>query len=164
MAEQHAAAERTGPPTLMQVCDDIRKEWLSRAKSESDLTAELMTNITAAPTLPDTTAACGAWVTRRMEMVAEDNRRFWADVRSIGQSLAGMTDLAIAYGVMHIPEAVGSMFPEPILAEPVPRPSISRQSGERTAPSLPEVMRVNLEPEAPLVRTQNRPKLEPIAA
>jgi hypothetical protein len=83
MNEQHTIPEATGPPTFMQVCDEIREKWLCRVKSEAELANQLVTKVTAARSIPDTTAAYGEWMTRHMEMLGEDNRRLWADVQKL---------------------------------------------------------------------------------
>ena len=83
MTEQYVNPAKTGPPPYMQVCEEIRQEWLSRAKSEANLANQLIAKTTAARSIPDTMAAYREWVTRRMEMLGEDNRRICADVRKL---------------------------------------------------------------------------------
>ena len=83
MTEQRATPGKTGPPNFMKVCDEVRGEWLSRAKSEADLAAALMEKVTTARSFPETTAAYGEWMRRRMELFADDNRHLWADAQKI---------------------------------------------------------------------------------
>jgi hypothetical protein len=91
MAEQYVNPGKTGPPHYyMQVCEEIRQEWLARAKSEAILANELIVKTTAARSIPDTMAAYREWVTRRMEMFGEDNRRLWADVQKLWGAGTGL--------------------------------------------------------------------------
>jgi hypothetical protein len=84
MIEQYGIRAGTGPPpTFMQVCDEIREERLARVKSEAEPAEQLMKKVTAARSIPDTTAAYGEWITRHMEMFGEDNTRLWADIQKL---------------------------------------------------------------------------------
>jgi hypothetical protein len=42
-----------------------------------------MEKVTTARSFPETTAAYGEWMSRRMELFADDNRRLWADAQKI---------------------------------------------------------------------------------
>ena len=75
MTEQRATPGKTGPPNFMEVCDEVRGEWLSRAKSEADLAAALMEKVTTARSFPETTAAYGEWMRRWAELFAARSAR-----------------------------------------------------------------------------------------
>jgi hypothetical protein len=68
MTEQQETPEKTGPPSFMEVCDEIRGEWLSRANSEADLATKPMQKGATARSFPETAAAYGEWVSRRIEL------------------------------------------------------------------------------------------------
>lgn len=83
MTEQQAMPEKTGPPDFMALCDEIRGEWLSRASCEADLATKLMEKLTTSHSIPETAAAYGEWMSRRMELLADDSRRVWADAQKV---------------------------------------------------------------------------------
>jgi hypothetical protein len=58
---------------------DINREWLARAQSKIDLASKLATKLTAARSFPEATTASQEWASTRMNMFAEDGRRFVAD-------------------------------------------------------------------------------------
>jgi hypothetical protein len=41
MTERHVNPAKTGPPPYMQVCEEIRQEWLARINAETDLAPKL---------------------------------------------------------------------------------------------------------------------------
>jgi hypothetical protein len=63
------------------------RDWVDRAKLESELASELMANMTTARTLPEATSAYQQWMGRRMEMLTADTQRFVAD----SQKMLGLT-------------------------------------------------------------------------
>jgi len=42
-----------------------------------------MEKVTSARSFPETAAAYGEWMGRRMELFADDNRRLWADAQKV---------------------------------------------------------------------------------
>lgn len=64
---------------LVDKLQDMNREWLTRAQSEVDLASELATSLTAARSWPEATTVCQEWAGKRMNMLAEDGRRFVAD-------------------------------------------------------------------------------------
>jgi len=83
MTDQKGTPEKTGPPSFMEVCDEIRDEWLSRAKYEADLATKLMEKVTSARSFSETAAAYGDWMSRRIELFADDNRRLLVDAQKV---------------------------------------------------------------------------------
>ena len=53
-------------------------------------------------------------------MLAEHNERL-AGTGSLAETVSGMADLALVFGIMQIPEMIGSMFIEPT---PMPAPAL----------------------------------------
>ncbi len=64
---------------LMTCIEETYRGWLERAQSEADAAAELVSKLTAARSVPDSAAAWQEWMTRRMDMLADDGRRFAQD-------------------------------------------------------------------------------------
>ncbi|HET7447388.1 MAG TPA: hypothetical protein VFJ49_05680, partial [Methyloceanibacter sp.] len=83
MNDQHGTTEQPTLPGFIKVWEEIRDEWLSRMKSEADQTAEVMEKIRTAVSLSEATAAYQEWMSRRMERVAEDNRRLQIDAQKV---------------------------------------------------------------------------------
>jgi hypothetical protein len=61
--------------------EDVNRQWLARLKAETDLATEFAGKLAAAKSIPDTAAICQEWINRRMELFAEDGRRFVADIQ-----------------------------------------------------------------------------------
>ena len=65
-----------------ELCDafgEMNRDWFARAQAEANLASELATRLTTARSVPDTAILCQEWMGRRMEMFAENSRRFVAD-------------------------------------------------------------------------------------
>ena len=65
-----------------ELCDafgEMNQEWFARAQAEANLASELATRLTTARSVPDTAIMYQEWMGRRMELFAENNRRFVAD-------------------------------------------------------------------------------------
>jgi hypothetical protein len=56
----------------------INRDWFDRAKSEARLASELFAKLTAAHSVPDVKAAYQEWHSQRMQMFADDRRRFFS--------------------------------------------------------------------------------------
>ena len=64
---------------LIDGLEEVSREWTARIKAETDLASEFAGKLSAAKSMPDTVAIYQEWLTRRMQMFAEDSRRFMAD-------------------------------------------------------------------------------------
>jgi Phasin protein len=67
-----------------ELCDalgEMNRDWFARAQAEANLASEFATRLTTARSVPDTAIMCQEWMGRRMEMFAENSRRFVADSR-----------------------------------------------------------------------------------
>lgn len=64
---------------LLDKLQEMNRESLARSHSEVDLASELASKLTAARSFPEAATACQAWASNRMNMFAEDDRRFAAD-------------------------------------------------------------------------------------
>jgi hypothetical protein len=65
-----------------ELCDalgEMNQSWFARAQAEAHLASEFATRLTTARSVPDTAIMCQEWMGRRMELFAENNRRFVAD-------------------------------------------------------------------------------------
>jgi hypothetical protein len=73
----------------MKAWEEIRDRWLVRLKSETDLTTRLMEKLRAANSFPEAMTAYQEWMNRRMELFAEDSRRFGPTLRSLWKPVLG---------------------------------------------------------------------------
>src|SRR5262249_11079705 len=64
---------------LQALIEQANRDWLARAEKERALATELATKLTGAKSLPDVAKEYQAWMTRRMELMAEDSQKFFAD-------------------------------------------------------------------------------------
>jgi hypothetical protein len=64
---------------LLDQFAEFNQAWFTRAKSEASLASEFVTKLTAARSVPETTSACQECMGKRMEMLADDSRRYFAD-------------------------------------------------------------------------------------
>ena len=64
---------------LLDKWQEVNREWFARVQSEVAIASELTNKLMTARSLPDATAACQEWATRRMNLCAEDGRRLVAD-------------------------------------------------------------------------------------
>jgi hypothetical protein len=64
---------------LAALVEEANRNWLKRAELERDLASDLVTNLTAAKTLPDAAKAYQDWMTRRMQALTEDGQKMFAE-------------------------------------------------------------------------------------
>jgi hypothetical protein len=64
---------------LINGIEEVNREWATRIKAETDLANEFAGKLSAAKSVPDTVAIYQEWLGRRMQMFAEDSRRFATD-------------------------------------------------------------------------------------
>jgi hypothetical protein len=70
---------------LLDQFAEFNKIWFARAKSEASLASEFVAKLTAARSVPETTSACQECVGKRMEMLVDDGRQFFADSQKLLQ-------------------------------------------------------------------------------
>jgi CII-binding regulator of phage lambda lysogenization HflD len=68
---------------LIDGIEEMSQEWAARIKAETDLATEFAGKLSAAKSLPDMAAIYQEWLSRRMQMFAEDSRRFAADTQKM---------------------------------------------------------------------------------
>jgi hypothetical protein len=68
---------------MLDVFEDIGREWFTRATSKAELAFELPNKLTAAGSVPDAVFAYQAWLGEWMNMFGEDSRRFISDGQKI---------------------------------------------------------------------------------
>jgi hypothetical protein len=61
----------------------LSQEWISCAQAERELSSELFTKLTAARTLPESARAYQEWLSRRMDMFADETRMLLADTQKL---------------------------------------------------------------------------------
>lgn len=62
---------------------EANRTWLARLQSEASLASELVSELAAARSIPETTTAWQHWTSRRIELFAEDSRRLLADAEKL---------------------------------------------------------------------------------
>jgi hypothetical protein len=64
---------------LYELIEQANRDWLARAERERALASDLAAKLSTAGSLPDVAKEYQEWMTRRMEMMAEDGRKFFSD-------------------------------------------------------------------------------------
>jgi hypothetical protein len=64
---------------FLETIEAMNQAWFERAKTEANLASELVTKLTAARSVPETANAYQECMTKRMDMLADDGRRIFAD-------------------------------------------------------------------------------------
>ena len=75
---------------LIDAIEELNGEWAARLQAETDLATEFAGKLTTAKTVPETAAICQEWMARRMEMFAEDSRRFAAGMQKFTAATAAL--------------------------------------------------------------------------
>jgi hypothetical protein len=73
---------------FINAIEEVNREWAARVKAEQDLATEFAGKLTAARSIPETAAICQEWMSRRMELFAEDSRRLVADIQKFTMATA----------------------------------------------------------------------------
>jgi len=60
---------------MLDALGEFNHDWSERAAAEVQLVSNLANNLAAARSVPEAAAAYQEWMSRRMEMLAEDGRR-----------------------------------------------------------------------------------------
>ena len=68
---------------LLEALQGTSQHCLDRLQSEANLVSELTSKLTAARSTTDTAAAYQEWVSRRMDLIAEDGKHLLADTQKI---------------------------------------------------------------------------------
>ena len=66
---------------LLEKLQEMNRQWLDRAQSETNLASEFASKLTAARSIPEAMAAYQEWASRRFEMMAEDGKHLFADAQ-----------------------------------------------------------------------------------
>jgi len=70
---------------LLATIEEINQAWFSRAKSEATIASELVSKLTSARSVPETTTAYQECMGKHLDMFAEDSRRLLADSQKFFQ-------------------------------------------------------------------------------
>jgi hypothetical protein len=73
---------------FINAIEEVNREWAARVKAEQDLATEFAGKLTAARSIPETAGISQEWMSRRMELFAEDSRRFVADIQKFTMATA----------------------------------------------------------------------------
>jgi hypothetical protein len=72
---------------LLDVYEQASRAWLARVKSEVDLWSDLATKLSATRTMPEALESYQKFMTRRMQMAAQDGRQLVEDCQKITQKM-----------------------------------------------------------------------------
>ncbi len=70
---------------FLHALQEVNQGWSTRAKSEADLASAFVAKLAAARSIPDAITASQEWVSRRMELLAEDGRHVMADSQKLAE-------------------------------------------------------------------------------
>jgi hypothetical protein len=81
---------------LVDTLPALSREWMTYAEAERDLTAELLSKLTAARSIPESTAVYQEWLGRRVDMFAEKTRKLLADSQKLMDASARLFAIDLA--------------------------------------------------------------------
>ena len=73
---------------LFEIIKQSNQHWLDRTQTEAALASDLATKLTAARTIPDSTAACQEWAGRRIALATKDAEYVAAESRRLFETAA----------------------------------------------------------------------------
>jgi phasin protein len=68
---------------LVDTLPALSREWMSAAQAERELSSELLAKLAAARTLPESARAYQEWLSRRIDMFADETRMLLADTQKL---------------------------------------------------------------------------------
>jgi phasin protein len=68
---------------LVDTLPTLSREWMSYAQAERELSSDLLTKLTAARSIPESAKVYQEWLSRRMDLLAEETRRMLADAQKL---------------------------------------------------------------------------------
>jgi hypothetical protein len=83
MGKKHLQALFDAQSKLVDALPALSREWISCAQAERELSSELLTKLTAARTLPESARAYQEWLSRRIDMFADETRMLLADTQKL---------------------------------------------------------------------------------
>jgi hypothetical protein len=72
----------TAQVQLLERLEASNRQWFERLQSEIHLATELVSKLTSVRSLPEATAVCQEWTSRRIQMMAEDGKHLFSDAQS----------------------------------------------------------------------------------
>jgi hypothetical protein len=70
-----------------KLIEQANADWLSRMEQERELASDLAAKLSSAKSLPDAAKAYQEWMGRRMETIAKDSQKFFADSQKLMTSM-----------------------------------------------------------------------------
>jgi hypothetical protein len=71
---------------LFENLQEANRHWLERVQSEATLASEFATKLTATRSISDAMTTCQEWISRQIEMMAEDSKLLVADTQRFMQT------------------------------------------------------------------------------
>src|SRR5262245_26224916 len=82
----HLASLMNMQRELLSTLEQIQREQLARTMEGTKLAADLAAKVASARSIPDIVTIYQEWITRNMELFAEDSRRFMDDSQKIANA------------------------------------------------------------------------------
>jgi hypothetical protein len=86
---------------LFRYLQETNQKWLARMQSEAVMASEFVTKLATARSFPETATVCQEWTNRRIELLAQDGQRLFADTKKMMEAGARV----LANGRSGSPEA-----------------------------------------------------------
>jgi hypothetical protein len=68
---------------LVDTLPALSREWMSCAQAERELTSDLLAKLAAARSLPESAKAYQEWLSRRIDIFADETRMLFADTQKL---------------------------------------------------------------------------------
>jgi hypothetical protein len=88
LGKERTDAMLTLQKDLLEAYEQANGAWLARVKSEADLWSELGARLTNTGSLPEALSVYQESITQRMQMAAEDGRKFAEEAQKIIKTIA----------------------------------------------------------------------------
>jgi hypothetical protein len=89
LGKERTDAMLTLQKDLLEAYEQASGAWLARVKSEAGLWSELATKLTNTGSLPEALSVYQESIAQRMQMAAEDGRKFAEEAQKIMKTIAG---------------------------------------------------------------------------
>ncbi len=73
---------------LFKYLQEVNQDWLAHMQSEAGMASEFASKLAAARSMPEAAAAYQQWASRRIELLAEDGKRLFADTQKLTEIVA----------------------------------------------------------------------------
>jgi Phasin protein len=71
---------------LFQQAQEANKQWLNRVQTEANLSAEFVSNLSAARSIPEVVTVFQHWGARRLEIMVDDSKHLMGNAQKLMQT------------------------------------------------------------------------------